>query len=342
MVTARVIDPAAQEDLDSAQVRELVSRHTDHPSVDLAFNAGNRYFTAPGIEGVVVYREAGGVVYQFGGPIAAAQDRRALLQRFVELAQQRRCQVFAVQVRPEDVPCYRELGFRLNQMGSSYSLALAGFSLRGHAFMRMRNKLKQPQRAGVEVVEIGRDVALSDAVRARLAEITALWLHAKGRHVKLLEFLVGENDSIERTGSRCFAAARANELIAYITYVPSYGRYRGLMHDLTRRLPDAPAGTMELINYTALMRFQKEGIEHLNFGFTPFVGMGREVEGHSPAVSRVMRFLAEHGSAIYPAKAQEAYKSKWQPTTIEPEFMAFRGRFRAAYLWRLLRVTRAV
>jgi lysylphosphatidylglycerol synthetase-like protein (DUF2156 family) len=70
--------------------------------------------------------------------------------------------------------------------------------------------------------------------------------------------------------------------------------------------------------------------------------MDREVDGYSPAVSRVMRFLAEHGSAIYPARAQEAYKSKWQPTSIEPEYMAFRGRFRAAYLWHLLRVTRAV
>jgi lysylphosphatidylglycerol synthetase-like protein (DUF2156 family) len=337
-VTAR----AAESSVDAEQLSKLIARHSDHPSIDLAFNAGNRYFSVPGLEGLIVYRERGGVLYQFAGPIASPRDRDLLLQRFVDFAERAGRRVFAVQLRAEDVERYRGLGFRLNQMGSSFSLRLGSFSLRGHAFMRMRNKLKQPQRAGIEIVELGRELDVSDAVRARLAAITALWLRSKGRHVKLLEFLVGENDSIDRAGSRCFAARRAGEIIAYITYVPSYGRHRGMMHDLTRRLPDAPPGTMELINYTALMRFQEEGIENLNFGFTPFVGMDREVDGYSPAVSRVMRFLAEHGSAIYPARAQEAYKSKWQPTSIEPEYMAFRGRFRAAYLWHLLRVTRAV
>ena len=323
-------------------VRRCVVEYSEHPSIDLAFNAGNRYFRTGGIDGVIVFREAGGVLYQFAGPIAPSRDRDALLQSFIEFARREGRRVFGVQLRVEDVERYRALGFRLNQMGSSYTLRLGDFSLRGHAFMRMRNKLKQPQRAGVEVVEFGREIPVTDEVRVRLDEITAAWLRSKGRHVKLLEFLVGENSSIDRGGSRCFAARRDKEIIAYITYVPSYGKYRGMMHDLTRRLPDAPPGTMELINWTALMRFQEEGIDNLNFGFTPFVGMNAEVEGHSPAVSRVMRFLAEHGSAIYPSKAQEAYKTKWQPTSIDPEYMAFQGRFRVSYLWHLLRVTRAV
>jgi lysylphosphatidylglycerol synthetase-like protein (DUF2156 family) len=325
-----------------ARLRELVERYSDHPSVDLVFNEGNRYFTQEGLEGFVTYREAGPVFYQLGGAIAPLDRRSELFRSFLAYAARSERRVFAVQLRLEDVPTYQQSGFRLNEMGRSYTLRLKGFSLRGHKFMKLRNKLKQPVKNGVQILELGRQLEVTPAVRERLQTITAAWLRAKGRHVKLLEFLVGETSSVDRPGSRCFAALRAGELIAFITYVPSYGRFAGLMHDLTRRMPDAPPGTMELINHTAIGRFQEEGIEHLNFGFTPFIGVADQLPDHSRGVARTMKFLGRYGSAIYPAQAQVDYKLKWDPDIIEPEFMAFEGRFRVSDLWHLLRVTRSI
>jgi lysylphosphatidylglycerol synthetase-like protein (DUF2156 family) len=331
-----------QDPVSFARLRELVERHSDHPSIDLVFNQGNRYFTTRDTEGFVAYREAGGVLYQFAGAVAPAEQREELLRSFLAFARDGRRRIFAVQLRREDVEMYLRNGFRLNEMGRSYTLRLKGFSLRGHKFMKLRNKLKQPVKNGVEVFELGRDLDVTADVRARLQAITDAWLRAKGRHVKLLEFLVGETGSVDRPGSRCFVAVKDAAVIAFITYVPSYGRYRGLMHDLTRRMPDAPPGTMELINYTAIERFQQEGIDHLNFGFTPFIGVDDQIPDHSPVVARTMKFLGRHGSAIYPAQAQVDYKLKWDPDVVEPEFMAFENRFRVSDLWHLLRVTRSI
>jgi lysylphosphatidylglycerol synthetase-like protein (DUF2156 family) len=227
-------------------------------------------------------------------------------------------------------------------MGLSYTLDLASFNTRGAKFMKLRNKVARASRAGIEVRELGREQALTPEIRQSFDRITWAWVRAKGRHKKLCEFLVGEIDAIQEDGTRCFLALCENRVIAFITYVPSYGRLCGLMHDLSRRQPDSPPGVMELINLTAIQRFQAEGVRHLNFGLTPFAGVADQLGSHSPLVARVVALLSRYGSVLYPASSQAAYKLKWDPQIIEPEYFAFQGRFRLDCLWQLLRLTRLI
>jgi lysylphosphatidylglycerol synthetase-like protein (DUF2156 family) len=58
--------------------------------------------------------------------------------------------------------------------------------------------------------------------------------------------------------------------------------------------------------------------------------------------ARLLRFLAAHGSAIYPAADQLAYKEKWGPDLVEPEYLGFQGGISLRRVWNLLRVTDAV
>ena len=55
-----------------------------------------------------------------------------------------------------------------------------------------------------------------------------------------------------------------------------------------------------------------------------------------------IRMLAEHGSAIYPAASQLAYKEKWALDQIQPEYVAFQRRVSIGALWSLLRLTNSV
>jgi lysylphosphatidylglycerol synthetase-like protein (DUF2156 family) len=90
-------------------------------------------------------------------------------------------------------------------------------------------------------------------------------------------------------------------------------------------------------------RFRTEHARYLHFGLTPFTGLADEHElaGRSGVASRIVRMLAAHGKSVYPAADQLAYKQKWSPDLVQPEYVAFAGRVSAGAVWSLLRLTNA-
>lgn len=323
----------------AAEVYAAIDRYGENPSSFLALNQGNRYFTEPGLPGLVVYRESGRYLIQFGGPFTMPETSGELLDAFLAFAAARRRRVLGVQLQQEDVEAYSERGFRINQIGASYAVDLERFTLKGGKFMQLRNKVSRARRAGL-VVEEADPAEQQEALEA----IDARWLRAKGRFVKQLQFLVGEHGAPAAGSRRLFVGRLEGEVAAYITYVPVPGARGGWMHDLSRRLPEVPPGVMEAINVTAIERFQAEKAGWLHFGFTPFTGLDPALDPDcaSPFAARIVRFLAAHGEHVYPAKTQLAYKEKWQPHLVLPEYLAFQGRPRLGGIWQLMRVTNSV
>jgi phosphatidylglycerol lysyltransferase len=324
---------------------EALERWSDHPCAFLALNEETRAFRAPGLRGFIAYRPCGGWLFQLGSPFAPDEDRAALLEAFRGFAGAERRKVCALQLRPGDVELYREAGFRVNQLGTSYTVELERFTTKGSRFMQLRNKVNRARKDGVKVAELGVDLPRAPAITGQQDALTARWLESKGRHRKLLDFMVGETGGAHDDLRRTFVAMKDERLLAFVTYVPAWGELGGVLHDLSRRVPDAPPGVMELVNTTAIDRFKAEGLRHLNFGLTPFVGVGDatdRIPGRSAAVSWLLRKLAVHGGAVYPARSQAAYKLKWDPTVIVPEYFAFEGRFELGCLFRLLVLTRSI
>ncbi|MEH0423556.1 bifunctional lysylphosphatidylglycerol flippase/synthetase MprF [Streptomyces sp. B21-083] len=327
---------------------DLVSSFADNPSAFLALNSGNEFFLDGRHDGVCAFRPAGRHLLQLGGPFAAPGDRAGLLDAFLDRAASGRRRVIAVQLQADDARLYASRGFTVNQMGASYAVDLARFTLRGSPFVRLRNKISRARRAGVEVTEVGpsnpSDASGAPNVSGELDLIDAEWLRGKGKGTKELRFLVGERDGPEQKHQRVFTGTVDGRIVGYICYSPAFGSRPGWLHDLSRRRADAPPGTMELLNSTAIERITGECRDQwLHFGFTPFVGLdpALEVPGASGTVARVVRFLGEHGERVYPAAAQLDYKEKWAPHVVLPEYIAFQGRVRPGALWRLGRETNA-
>jgi lysylphosphatidylglycerol synthetase-like protein (DUF2156 family) len=306
------------ETLPADSVHSLLVHCSDNPSAFLALNGGNRYFAWPGLDGVVVHRESGRHLVQFGAPFGP--ERAALLHRFTEHARARGRRVVAVQLQRSDVDLYVAAGYTVNQVGASYAVDLTAFTLRGSRFVRLRNKISRATRAGVEVAEVA-----FDPWRERVAELDRVWLRAKGGHARPLEFLVGQHGGAAQRHRRLFVATVAGELAGYISYSPAYGTRPGWLHDLSRRDPGGPPGVAEAINAAAVDVFRAEGAPWLHFGFTPFTGLDPACE--HPGASRWFRWLAGQlavrGAAVYPAATQLAYKRKWAPHVVLPEYVAF-------------------
>ncbi|KOG16323.1 bifunctional lysylphosphatidylglycerol flippase/synthetase MprF [Streptomyces viridochromogenes] len=294
----------------------------ENPSAFLAMNDDKEVFTLPGTEGVVLYRRAGGYLVQFGGPFAPEDSYGALVAAFRAHARDQGLRVVGVQLQAYDAERYVRHGFTVNQIGASWAVGLPEFSLRGTRFMQLRNKISRALRNGLKVEEVAAE-GRHDAIE----RIDRAWLKSKGENVRPLEFLVGRIGGPAQQHRRLFLGTIDEEPVAYISYSPVYGSRSGWMHDLSRRLPDGSPGLMEAVNAAAIEIFRGEGAEWLHFGFTPFTGLSPDAElpGHSPAFSWLMQFLWAEGAALYPAQTQLAYKEKWGPELLIPEYVAFEG-----------------
>jgi lysylphosphatidylglycerol synthetase-like protein (DUF2156 family) len=324
---------------------DILRRHGDHSSGFLALNDDTRHFTTPGIDGLIAYRPAGRRhLVQCCGPFAHAEDREPLLRSFCAWARSQGRSVSAVQLRREEAETYAVNGFVVNQLGSSYSIDLDAFTLRGTRFFKTRNKIARARRDGVTVEELCVEEFDDPTIAAELAAIDAEWLNGKGRHVKQLTFMVGERGGRGGPFRRVFVARRDGRALAYVTYSPCFGERPGWLYDLTRRRPDAPPGVIELVFQTALDQLRSEGCRWLHLGLTPLAGLSPEHEivgSSNSAVRWLVRQLSDRGESLYPARSQDAFKRKWAPQLVEPEYIAFQGQPLGA-VWHLLRMTRAI
>jgi len=312
----------------------------NHTSGYLALNRHNRRFTIDGVPGFIAYREQGKHLISIGGIHAPSEHQESLLDGFLAEAERRRRRMLAVQVPESQAQFFFERRFTVNQMGTSFGRRLAEFSLRGTRHVKLRNKIKRAREAGMRVAEIGRDIMADDRIFARVRDVSAAWLRRKKK--KELDFMIGEIGGPEDRERRTFVVFDAAErVIGFITYVPVWGEYPGYLHDLTRRVPDAPPGAMEFCNLFAMERFVSEGVAHLHFGFTPFIIDPARRPFEKPFLSWVMTMLGRYGKSIYPAQSQSKYKLKWGPDIIEREFIACRALSLRAIL-DLLIVTRSI
>lgn len=316
MIAARALPPVEGLPCDPSVV-------IDHPSGFLGLSPRNQRFTVAGIPGFVAFREQGRHLIALGGIHAPVPQQAALLDGFLALAEACRRRVIVVQLRAPQVPLFLCRGFTVNQLGTSFGLTLRRFTLRGSDKMQLRNKISRARRARLRVAEVGVDLPRSEATFARLHAVSRAWLDGKGR--KELDFMIGELGRPEEAWRRIFVALDpAAQSVAFISYVPAWGSTPGYLHDLTRRLPTAPPGALELINAHAIEQMTAAGVPHLHFGFTPFVVDGSEPPGASRWAAWAVRALYRHGGALYPAATQAQYKLKWMPDVIEREYIAAR------------------
>jgi lysylphosphatidylglycerol synthetase-like protein (DUF2156 family) len=318
---------------------QTVAQYLDHPSGFVALSPRNQKFTLANLPGFIAYRQHGRHWIAFGGVHAPPDLQGQLLDAFLAAAQQQHCRVLVVQLRQPQVPLFVARGATINQFGTNFCLTLAGYNFAGTQKMQLRNKIKRARQAGLRVEELGLEVPRDPAIFQELSNISQRWLTAKGKPE--LDFMIGEIGSPNDTLRRIFLVRDATEQpVGFITYVPVWGERPGYLHDLTRRLPTAPVGAMELCNAYALERMMSEGVAYLHFGFTPFIVNGEELPQASKVMAWLVRMLYRHGSIIYPAQSQAHYKLKWGTDILEQEYIAgFPLSLRAAF--DLLRVTRS-
>lgn len=286
--------------------------------------------------GAVGFFRHGRGILSVGGALAAPHQREQVLQAFVQWAEAQGHRPYFMHALETDLPILARMGFRMDQLGASYSLFYDSTKLEGSIYRQVRRKLNAAQRAGVTVEHIA-DRARFEVVKPQLADINRQWLKAK-RHGHL-RYLVSHFDHIRLDeDERLYVAWHGGEAIAYVLFSRTFGCDAGWFHNLSRRRTQCVDGTMQMI-VAELMR--ETAPSNLHLGFTPMVELKPSELPGSPPLARIVAALARRGGVVYPARAQRQYKISWAPQTITPEYFAYKGNSLMASLW-LLRATNSI
>ena len=162
-------------------------------------------------------------------------------------------------------------------------------------------------------------------VDGQIREISDAWLKLK--HGPELGFTLGRLDLDSFDLCETWIALVGGRVVAFTTWLP-YLDGKGMILDLVRRRPDSPVGTMELLILRSLESFRDRGLKEASLNAIPLACVERAgtnstaTDEDDSRLRDALRWLYEHGGAVYEAKNLFRFKAKFAPRW-EPIYLVY-------------------
>ena len=170
-------------------------------------------WSAPDIDGCVIYRESGRVWLVAGDPVAPLEDMPELAQQFAAFAKRKNRVVafvpasaeFARQINPDD--------FTVVKVGASPYFDLKTWNPRGDCAKKLRAGVNQARRAGVEIEVIFE--RLDESLKKETAQLCMSWLSSR-RSATTFGWLMALDPFLHSEDKKYFAARVKGKLVGCI------------------------------------------------------------------------------------------------------------------------------
>lgn len=267
--------------------------------------------------GFVAYRRGRRADVILGDPVCPTPEAATLLRSFAERSRPRT--VAAVAVTEVGAPSYLEAGYEGFVAGAEAVVNLESFSLTNPRQKNVRRSARHAEKAGVAIEEIDADLLATNGFAEEFQRITSEWLRT--RRTGLFSFIVGL--PFMQGWDLCwhFVARSGRGIEAFVIIYPIFPT-RAAYLDITRRRPDAPNGTMDLLLSTAFYRLRREGVSRVYLGMIPCASTEDDDRG---ALGLLMRLAFSGMDALYPMQTEYFFKRKFA-TRWEPRYAYFSPR----------------
>lgn len=273
-----------------------------------------------GRQGLVRVVTLPGALVAASEPLAAAEDRAAMLAELAREAALEGRRLAAMPLGQTLADQLRGLGFHVWQIGSEPVFRLAEYFAPGQDPYARHRVAQALARRGAEVSEP--DVsALPEpeiqALRAEMDEVAALWLAQKS--CLPLGFLARVEPFAQQESKRYFLLRVRGRLQGFIAAAPVCRQGRVLAYyfqDMPRR-PDARAGAGELLLIETMRLLAAEGVAEARLGMAPLARIAPQAPGQ-----RLLSLLHRHWTWGYDFRSLSEFKDKFSPTAWEPLHLA--------------------
>jgi phosphatidylglycerol lysyltransferase len=278
-------------------------------------------FLAPDERGLIGYVDTAGVALALGDPVAPPSEVGKTAAAFRAAAAHRGHAAAFYASTDRARAALEEAGFSSVVFGSEPVLELRTFDLAGGHRKSLRGAYHHGQREGIHVEELRADAPRPAWERA-IREIERRWLDRHGGTTLQAFTDVPTVGSFEATGPRRFVALQGGRLLAVSVVLPVPAR-RGFAMHVVRRDPDAPRGTLEVLDVETLRQLRDEGAELALFGSCPLTHVPEDA---SLPLRRLLAIAARRLSRVYDFEGVTAYKAKFCPDDWEPRYLSFSPR----------------
>jgi phosphatidylglycerol lysyltransferase len=307
-------------DPDFERARAILGKaEAAEPQANLALLGDKRFFFSASGDSFLMFSVRGRSWIALGPPVGRRDERMELYWRFRELADAHAARPAFYALGPEDLPDVVELGFSIQKIGESATVALASFSITGRRREVLRRNWRKAGEFGAEFAVLTPQEVC--AVMDELKAVSDAWLEHHSGGDK--SFSMG-GFSPRYVAEFPAAVVRVDgRIVAFATIWATADRSSFSM-DLMRYADDAPKNVMDFLFVELLQWGRTEGYVAFAFGGAPLAGL--EDRPLAPILSRVGRLLFERGEELYNFQGVRRYKDKYDPVW-QPRYIA------AAHKW---------
>lgn len=304
---------------DASVAEQIVARHgqtaqdyfKQWPDKSFFFSASGQSFLA--------YRVSNGYALVLGDPVGPSGNLESTVAEFVAFCRNRGWRVGFHQVSSQLLSVYSALGFRRLKVGDDAIVDLSKFSLQGSSMKEFRNTVNRLDRLGYRIQRF--DPTIPGPVLDELQRISDSWLEIPGHRER--QFTLGRFERwYVQTSPVYVAFDSANEAVAFLNLVPSYGPGLATV-DLMRRRPDCVNGLMDYLFAKVFLDLKQRGELRFCLGMAPLSD-----ENHTHAAScdeRVVHWVMKRLPFLFRADSLRRFKAKYADEWI-PRYTVYQSR----------------
>ncbi len=265
---------------------------------DLLFSASGDSF--------LMFRVRGHNWLAMSEPCGRASERRELIWRFIECADEAEASPAFYAITEDMLPDCADVGLAVRKIGETAFVPIQSFSLEGKARAGLRQARNRLEREGASF-----DVLAPGEARAHGEELyaaSAAWLaHHAGAEK---QFSLGRFDLAYLDRTSVAVVRFAGRIVAFANVWTTPDKSE-LSIDLMRYGPDAPKNVMDYLFVRLIEWGKAQGYRMFDLGMTPLAGL--DTHRLAPAFSRLGAAVYEDGENLYGFRGLRAYKQKFDP-----------------------------
>lgn len=260
-------DPGLEE------FERFVATHGRQFDSYLATQPDRELFWSQGRRGVVSFVRRGRHVLVSGGLIAPLDERGPLLHEFLDYLATLRLRPMFFCIPEEDLPLFREVGFRITKIGEDAVVDLPDCTFSGKPFEWVRRQVNYCRRHGLVAEEVRPEDVTREQWQQILGETAELCRERlrERPQSKELEFFDGQLGE-HRLGQRRLFVARSDEvrgrLEGFVVCNPLRGGEAWAI-EIYRHRPDAVRGTLAFLFHHVISQLRDEGVSAVNLCIIP-------------------------------------------------------------------------